>query len=214
MKASAHKGNPRSPEFRASGLANAATCIGNLSKGCRVIGLTKGQFSLIDIIRAVLDQTGPADVVLSTWSSGIRDIENAAWLLETGVIGSLRMLTDRSFPTRQPKYARTLVERFGSDVIHCTNTHAKFALIRNDGWDVAIRSSMNLNRNPRFEQFDLDESREICDFFAAFVDELEQTHPPGIDFDGSEVHAAFEASLGGTVEQHREAASLASLVDW
>lgn len=210
----AYKDNPRSPEFRASGLANAATCIGRLSQGCRVIGLTKGQFSLLDIIRAVLEQTGPADVVLSTWSSGIRDIENAAWLLETGVIKSLRMLTDRSFPTRQPKYARTLADRFGSDVIHCTNTHAKFALIRNGSWDVAIRSSMNLNRNPRFEQFDLDESRAICEFFAAFVEELEATHPPGIDFDGSEVHAAFEASLGGTVEEHKAEKSLRELVDW
>lgn len=197
--------DPRSPEFRVDALRSARQCLGNIERGSRVIGLTKGQFSLLDLIRAVLETTGPAHLIVSTWSTGIRDAENAAWLLESGQLLSVRMITDRSFPTRQPKYAARLVRLFGPDAIHCTRVHAKIALIRNEQWNVAIRSSMNLNRNPRFEQFDLDESAEICDFFEAWVRELEELHPPGVRFDGAEAEAAFQAAMGGTVEEHQPA---------
>lgn len=173
----------------------ASEAIGTLVPGCRVVGITKGQFSLLDLLRACLDQTGPADVLVSTWTTGIRDAETAAWLLRSGEIRSLQFLTDRSFPTRQPAYALRLVELFGEDAVVCTKTHAKFALIRNERWDLCIRSSMNLNRNPRFEQFDLDDSAEICDFFAAFADEVRTRMRVGIDITNTEVDRAFDAVM-------------------
>lgn len=164
----------------------------------------EGQFSLLDLIRAVLETTGPASVVASTWSTGVRDAENAAWLVETGQITSLRLITDRSFPGRHPEYAARLVRAFGPDAIHCTRVHAKIAIIRAPGWAVCVRSSMNLNRNPRFEQFDLDDDASICEFFEAWVREIEATHPPGVQFEEAEAEAAFQAALGGTVEEHRD----------
>ncbi|MHC4892237.1 MAG: hypothetical protein ACYTFV_02525 [Planctomycetota bacterium] len=157
--------------------------------------MTKGQFSLLDLIRAVLRQTGPAHVALSTWSSGIRDIENAAWLLESGQIQSLRMLTDRSFATRQPSYCTRLVAAFGNDAIRATNVHAKFALITNDRWSIAIRSSMNLNRNKRWEQFDLDDDATIVAHFERLITEMERVMPAGPRPLGSEVEDGFDAAL-------------------
>jgi hypothetical protein len=136
-----------------------------------------GQFSLLDLVEAVLAETGPANVTVSTWTSGIRDIERAAWLLESGSIKSFALLTDRSFPGRQPAYCRALVARFGVGAIRSTRTHAKFALIRNDGWNICIRSSMNLNANPRFEQFDLDDSTVLCEYFGTHAD----TQPIGFN---------------------------------
>lgn len=146
---------------------SAAACIGRLDIGCRLTGVTCGQFSLLDLIAAVLEQTGPADVTVSTWTTGIRDVVRAAWLLESGSIRSFALLTDRSFPQRQPAYCRALVDRFGEGAIRSTRTHAKFAVIRNDVWSICIRSSMNLNTNPRFEQFDLDDDAALCAFFDA-----------------------------------------------
>lgn len=204
QKRGAWTGEARSAEFRATALQSARQCIGRLVPGCRIIGLTKGQFSLLDLIRAVLETTGPASVVASTWSTGVRDAENAAWLVETGQITSLRLITDRSFPGRHPEYAAWLVRAFGPAAIHCTRVHAKIAIIRAPGWSVCIRSSMNLNRNPRFEQFDLDDDESICEFFETWVREIETTHPPGVQFDEAEAEAAFQAALGGTVEEHRD----------
>ena len=183
--------------FRIEGLRSARDTIGELSAGCRVIGITKGQFSLLDLIRAVLEQTGPADVLISTWTTGIRDAENANFLIQEGHMTSFRMLTDRSFVTRQPKYVARILEIFGPESIRCTKTHAKFAIIRNDKWNIAIRSSMNLNRNPRWEQFDLDDSAEISDFFTSLYDEIAETTPAGLIVESARVDAVFTESFGG-----------------
>lgn len=156
---------------------SAARSLTEFAPGVALTGLTMGQFSLLDLVAAVLERTGPADVMISTWTTGIRDIERAAWLLETGTIRSFRLLTDRSFPQRQPEYCKALVARFGIESIRSTRTHAKFAVVRNDGWNVVVRSSMNLNTNPRFEQFDLDDSADLASFFVAHADE----QPIGFD---------------------------------
>lgn len=156
---------------------NAARCLTEFGPGVALTGLTMGQFSLLDLVAAVLEKTGAADVMISTWTTGIRDVERAAWLLDTGAIRSFRLLTDRSFPQRQPEYCKALVARFGMESIRSTRTHAKFAVICNDGWNVVVRSSMNLNTNPRFEQFDLDDSLELAAFFVAHADD----QPIGFD---------------------------------
>jgi len=160
---------------------DARNAVKLLGRYGRIIGMTKGQFSLIDLISALLEKIGPSHCVVSTWTTGIRDQESADWLLRTGRILSLKFLTDYSFPSRQPKYAESMVERFGSDTIWCTRTHAKFALLSNDdGWRVVIRSSMNLNRNPRFEQFDIDDDAEIFAFFEAQVDDICKPERSGV----------------------------------
>ena len=183
--------------FRLEGLLTARSTIGDLTPGCRIIGITKGQFSLLDLIRAVLEQTGPADVLISTWTTGIRDAENADYLLQEGHMTSFRMLTDRSFVTRQPKYVARILEIFGAESIRCTKTHAKFAIIRNDKWDIAIRSSMNLNRNPRWEQFDLDDSAQIAEFFSGLYDEIAESTPAGLVVESSAIDAVFTQAAGG-----------------
>jgi len=175
----------------------AEVAIGKLELGARVIGLTKGQFSLLDLLRAVLAQTGPAHVCVSTWTTGIRDAENAMFLLDGGQMLSFRLLTDRSFAARQAKYCARIRQIFGDNAIRATRTHAKFATIRNDTWSVCIRSSMNLNRNPRFEQFDLDDDPEICAFFQAHADEMEDLMPPGPAPQNIQVDAGLTKALGG-----------------
>ena len=61
-----------------------------------------------------------------------------------------------------------------------TRNHAKFFLLRNDNWHICVRSSMNLNRNPRLEQFDLDDSKELCDFFQGIISEIFEKMPAGL----------------------------------
>lgn len=171
-----------------------------IAPGCWLCGLTKGQFSLLDLVRSVVAVTGPADVTISTWSTGIRDMEAARWLVDAGEIRSLRLLTDRSFPGRQPRYAARLVQLFGPTAIIATRVHAKIAIVRNERWNIAIRSSMNLNRNPRFEQFDLNEGIDICDFLGAWVDELaDGMGGAGLEFDESAAEEVFRRALADGV---------------
>ena len=190
---------------------NAERCLGRLMPGERIVGLTKGQFSLLDIIRAVLRQTGPADVRLSTWSTGIRDAETAAWMVRGGDMRSLQLLVDRSFPGRQPQYAARVTELFGDQSIVVTRVHAKVALIAAGDWRIAISSSMNLNRNPRFEQFDLVDDSRIHDFYGAWFDELARAAPHGLTFDESAQEAAFNTALHGGASEDDVIAELTGL---
>lgn len=187
--------------MKLSPVESASSAIGTLSSGFRLFGFTKGQFSLLDLVRAVLSQTGPADVVVSTWTTGIRDAENAEALLDNGIIRSFLLLTDRSFPTRQPQYCQRILEIFGEQSIRVTRTHAKFALIRNERWNVAIRSSMNLNRNPRFEQYDIDDDTGLCDFIMGHVTEIWDLQPSGLSVPTREVDNGFRQALGGGLSE-------------
>jgi hypothetical protein len=170
----------RAATFRVAAVETATAMIGQLQKGCRVVGITKGQFSLLDLIRACIVSTGPVNMVLSTWTAGIRDAENAGWMLEKGDLLSVELLVDRSFKNNRPKYCRRIQQIFGQDSILVSRTHAKFALLYNDDWSLVIRSSMNLNRNPRFEQFDIDDSPEMLAYFQDFVGEIRRVCPTGI----------------------------------
>jgi len=160
------------PAFVASRHAAAQSDLCDFQRGGRRLGLNCGQYSMIDLIRVALDLTGPADVVVATWSSGIRDGESAAWLLEKGAITRMTWIVDSSFVSRQPEYVARLRRRFGDDCVFATLIHAKFALVRGGGWNLAFRSSMNLNRNDRYELWEVDDSELICGWLAAWVDKM------------------------------------------
>ncbi len=87
---------------------------------------------------------------------------------------------DRSFETRQPEYCATLRCLFGDDVIRTTRSHAKFATIRNGEWDLAIRTSMNLNNNPRLETIEVSDSAALADFLDGVFDEMFEGRPAGV----------------------------------
>lgn len=177
----------------------AEEAVGAIDPGCSIAGVTKGQFSLLDLIRAVSVQTGPAALTLSTWSTGIRDNVNVSLLLERGVFTSVMLLLDRSFAARQPGYVKDVVRVWGNENIRVTHNHAKFFMLRNERWNICCRSSMNLNRNPRLEQFDIDDSLELCEFFAEIVREIYVKIPPGLISESAQSDLDFADLLGGGI---------------
>lgn len=146
--------------------------LGKITKGCEIYCLTMGKFSLIDVIEHVLDATGPADVVVSTWTAANADIGFARRLFDDGRITSLRFLVDYSFLVRQPAYAAGLRQAFGDDAIRVTKNHAKFVTVRNKTWNVALRTSMNLNECRRLENVEISEDARLCEFLAEVVETI------------------------------------------
>jgi hypothetical protein len=140
--------------------------------GCELFGLTKGQFSLTDMIEAILEKTGPADLSISTWTAANSDVSRMLELLRSGAIRSCRWLVDMTFMRRCPSLAAEIRAKFGADAIRVTRTHAKFCTITNDGWQVALRSSMNLNQNPRLESFQVGHDPELCNFLSGVMGEI------------------------------------------
>ena len=151
---------------------SATLAIGTLEKYTDTFVLTYGQFSLMDALMAILLQTGAAHVNISTWTAAHADLTKSAELLAAADILSYRMIVDRSFQTRQPDYYQHMISLFGAKSIRAINTHAKFMTVRNDNWDIVVRTSMNLNGNPRLENMEVSDNKEFADFFEKIVDNI------------------------------------------
>lgn len=175
----AHVRPARKVRARFSKAAGARDTIAGFGHGMDVAGLTFGQFSLIDLIQATLEITGPADVVISTWSAGFYDVDAAKRFRDDGLLMSIRFVMDAASMKTGQASVHDVAGLFGADAIRSTRTHAKFALVRNDDWQVVITSSMNLNLNARCEQFEMTDDAERCAMFAGFVDALFEELPVG-----------------------------------
>ena len=148
---------------------NSDKVIVNFAKDCRILGLTNGHFSLIDLIYSLLKKVGKSNVIIATWSAGIKDAHQVKWMAETDLISDFKLLTDHSYKTRQKKYAASIEDLFGKENIRTSEMHAKFVLISNDNYKIAIRSSMNLNANKTCELFEIDEGEEVYKFLLNYV---------------------------------------------
>jgi len=154
--------------------------LGDLDKNTEIFGITRGDISIIDIIQYILHVTGPADVLLATWTAADADIKHAKELFSNGNIRNIQFIVDRSFETRQPAYCKELVKSFGEDSIRYQRLHCKFTVIRNENWNFVIRTSMNLNKNTRFENFEITEDKDFSDYFYRFFDVVFKSTKKGV----------------------------------
>jgi len=167
----------------------------NPPAGC--FGFTKGQFSLVDLIEAILDKIGPARLDVSTWTAAVADVRQLDALLRSGRITGLRLLVDGSFAQRQPLILQTAIERFGQPSLRVCNNHAKYFLLTNEQAGVVCKTSMNLNFNPRFENFDLSCDPDLHAFLLRVMDDLWGQAGPLTKHGGME---RFKTDLEATVE--------------
>jgi hypothetical protein len=151
----------------------AAETIGPLPPGMRMTGITAGQFSAIDALEHMVDELGPAAVRVSTWTTGIYDVQRTRAIRVDGRITDIRFLLDRGTFEKSPQFAGPLIEILGVDAFRCLSVHAKVIIVDGGpGRRAVFRSSMNLNKNLRTEQFDIDVDDEVAEFYRAWFDGL------------------------------------------
>lgn len=174
------KGRPRALRYEAKHgtrkvvhrTGTAARVLGDLTPGVRITGLTAGQFSAIDAMEHMVDQMGPSVVRVSTWTTGIYDVDRTRGMRVDGRIMEARFLLDRGTFEKSPKYAGPLIEMLGVQAFRCLSVHAKVVIVHGTRGAAVLRSSMNLNKNLRTEQFDIDVCDEVADFYAQWFDAL------------------------------------------
>ena len=162
----------RPRKISVSKVTNARDALADFDRGMETYCLTFGQFSLMDAVEAILEKTGSADVAIATWTAGAADLSRSAESLHNGNIRSLRLVVDCSFGQRQPGYLAQVRRLFGDEAIRSTRTHAKYAVITNDEWSVAVRTSMNLNENPRLESIEVSDDPDLAGFLLRVTDEI------------------------------------------
>lgn len=163
---------PKAQEVKRYRRESAAEACGVLSHGLERYIFSKGQFSVIEFLYALTEQTGPVHSIISTWTAHGGDIAEAHSFLESGRLLSTKWLVDFTFQRRKPHFCGQLRTLFGLEAIRVTRTHAKFVCLWNDSWNVCLFTSANLNSNPRNENFLVRESPELVQFHRDFIAEL------------------------------------------
>jgi hypothetical protein len=110
---------------------------------------TDGSWSLHELLEFIMEQTGPADVCLSSYSISEASVRCFYNLLESGNIKKLTCLFDQRIKKNKPD-----VLLFASNLtteIYFTDCHAKLITISNDIWKVVIIGSANFTVNKRYE---------------------------------------------------------------
>jgi hypothetical protein len=164
---------------RPSKTGTAAAAIGPLTPGMECFVLSMGQFSLIDAFIHLVEEAGPCDVDISVWTVAHYDMGKAEALIEQSSIRSMRWLVDRSFPARQPSFVRRMRDLFGDECIRVTQAHCKFIVLVNESWNLAVRTSMNLNENPRLETIEISDDPGLAGFLRSVVDAVFEEVAPG-----------------------------------
>jgi hypothetical protein len=152
---------------------NAATAIGPIEHGMSLFAITRGQWSMIDAILYCLDEVGPSEVSIWTWTVAEYEIQTLNRLRRDERITAGRMVIDGGARAKNADIIREWKQSFGPSSVRYVHNHAKIATITSaSGFRLLLRGSMNLNFNPRFEQFDLTEGGEDFELVRRTEDDL------------------------------------------
>lgn len=158
--------------------------------------ITRGQFSLLDALLHVIEHLRPCKISIWTWRLAKFDLDVIIEMYHAGAITEALMLIDTNairagcFSGSQKGISKaqrgklsemdikafSVVtkwrETFGNRSVKLLNNHAKIATIEGREMKVLIRGSANMNRNPRFEQFDLTEGGKDFDLVRSIENEI------------------------------------------
>ncbi|TSA34504.1 MAG: hypothetical protein D4R64_11740 [Porphyromonadaceae bacterium] len=108
-----------------------------------------GNFNLLRLIFHILKQTGPANILMATYSISQDSLEKVRSRINHGEILSIRFLIDNRVKVMSPLPFQMLKEGF---TYRCISLHAKVAMIYNDDWKISIVTSQNATDNPKLER--------------------------------------------------------------
>lgn len=166
-----YKTRSRNRDIRHSvGQKNVRQAIGNIYSGMEIYGIHSGEFSFINLLEGIILQIGkPVNLDMSSWTVAEFEMSRLDHYLKQDMVIRIRFITDTSFPARQAKKFKLLQEILGVNGIRILRCHCKFAVISNDDWNIAIRTSMNLNENKRIENFEISDDKRLADYMTGIV---------------------------------------------
>ncbi len=176
----------------------ATQAVAGMEMETEIFGFTKGQFSSIDLIEAVIDEiAAPAEyMAISTWAAAKTDVHQTLDMMHSGKVQSARWLIDYTFQRRMPGLAQEIRSCFGEESIRVAKNHAKFTLIQSGNWRIVIRTSMNLNYNPRFEDFTISHDPELFRFINGILDEVWHKQDKKLAFENAgKIESHFDEML-------------------
>jgi len=114
-----------------------------------VYWVSDGNWSMHQMLMALLDITGPAEVHISSYAMSETPARYLVQLKEAGLISKLYCVIDNRVDTRTAGTYQVIMSI--ADDYALIDTHAKVTVIMNDDWKIAVIGSANYTENKRYE---------------------------------------------------------------
>ena len=144
--------------------------VDSVAPGKQVHFVSDGEWSMHDIVIALLKKFRPAELFISTYA--IRDFPIKQLILaqERGEVSGINLVIDSRAQIRSPEgynLARMNVNRIAQIAIH-----AKVTVIKSPIGCVSISSSQNWTQNPKIEAGVITCSEEVAAFHIAWINKI------------------------------------------
>lgn len=153
-----------------------------LPEGESFVYITSDGFSSIAFIVWIAGQTRIKSLFASTLRVGVRQAQMLDGLHNDGRLDKVDLLVggamkDNCEHNRGYGYLEQITYIFQTNgwTVSMHNNHSKVMLFDTDAGKFVIESSSNLNENPKVEQFRLEKSAELFDFYNSFFSTLKNS---------------------------------------
>ena len=119
------------------------------------------EFQLYHLVEFILEQTGSANLVLTTFSVSEEFVRKLVLMKNTGLISSLVIIADHRTAVKALRL--TLFTNNIAEELLLGNNHAKVLLFENSDWKVSVVTSQNQTRGNRIESGMICTEHEIYD---------------------------------------------------
>lgn len=158
------------------GSQNVQQAIGPIYPDMEIYGISAGQFHFINVIEYMVSQIDePLTLTVASWTIAKFEASRLATIGQLDRVDRLRIIVDTSMLNLVPKSFSFLRSLIIDDSIRFLRCHCKFAVIRSETWNIAIRTSMNLNENKRLENFEISDCAILTDYMNGIVDDIFST---------------------------------------
>lgn len=134
------------------------------------------RIQLAEVIEWVLVQTGPADICISTFSTGEEFLRRFSRIREKGLVRSCSLFCDLK-AARKTVAVYDFISGVFDRVFLCMN-HSKVVLFHTDSLDVALVTSQNQTRGDRNEAGVITTDCHVIEVLTAAFDSLTKNSMP------------------------------------
>ena len=166
VKSTSKKVKPKSVLF-SHAAQTAESVIGKIKKNTDIHFVSSAEWSTIDLLVAILKQTGPASVMIATWSASEDSTRKLLEMTAKGMITSIKAIFDWRLKVRRPEVYE--FAKFKIADVRLTSCHAKVTVIRNNKYNIVINASGNYTHNPRIEAGVISESADVANFHESWM---------------------------------------------
>jgi hypothetical protein len=144
-------------------LRKLADVIGEVTPGQSCAFVTHGAWCNVSLLEHLLAYSGPAAVLLTTWSISADAITRIhAWQQER-LITDLHVLFDSGTNDRKPDLHQLATGCFSN--LKTTQIHGKLMVVTNDHYNFVVVGSANLTKNPRIETGMVIHNKDVAGFY-------------------------------------------------